>query len=420
MAEYQDLDNMSDDEILAMGTPPEQDVPHDKVEEKAAFSLSEPPEEEETPVEKEPEQEEIEEEVTEVVDKADESDNKESDSEVLEDNNEADVFSKSDDELEDFGKETPKSKKDEPVEAKAEDEAEAKSEGEGDDVKEDTIDYKAAYEKIMGPFKANGKEIQLESPEEALKLMQMGANYTKKLQALQPNLKLVKMLENNGLLDEGKLSYLIDLDKKDPAAIQKLVRESGIDPIDIDTSVEPSYVPGNHSPSDQELQFQNTLEEVASNPSGQKLIIAINSEWDTASKDELFADPNLLNVLSQQKETGIYDTITAEVERQRMLGNLNGLSSIRAYYAVGQELHSKGKLAPQTPQAPPQIQSDPERQRNPVIETRTASRKVDKSNADKVRAAAPTRSAPNTQPKQDFNPLNMSDEEFEKTMSIKV
>ncbi len=72
------------------------------------------------------------------------------------------------------------------------------------------IDYKGQYEKIMAPFKANGKEIKLDNPDDVVRLMQMGANYTQKMQALQPNLKLLKMLQNQGLLDEGKLNNLID------------------------------------------------------------------------------------------------------------------------------------------------------------------------------------------------------------------
>src|SRR5690606_21653948 len=73
-----------------------------------------------------------------------------------------------------------------------------------------TPDYEKLYKEIMKPFKANGREIKLNSPEEVITLMQKGANYTKKMQALQPHLKIVRMLENNQLLDEGKLSQLID------------------------------------------------------------------------------------------------------------------------------------------------------------------------------------------------------------------
>ena len=65
----------------------------------------------------------------------------------------------------------------------------------------DTIDYKAEYERLTQSFKANGKEIAVANVDEAISLMQMGANYNKKMAALKPNLKLLKLLENNKLLD---------------------------------------------------------------------------------------------------------------------------------------------------------------------------------------------------------------------------
>ena len=101
-----------------------------------------------------------------------------------------------------------------------------------------SVDYEAFYKKVMAPFKANGKMITLRSPEEAIQLMQQGANFTKKMQAIAPHRKLLIMLENNGLLDESKINYLIDLDKKNPEAIKKLVKDAGIDPKDIDTQAE--------------------------------------------------------------------------------------------------------------------------------------------------------------------------------------
>lgn len=44
------------------------------------------------------------------------------------------------------------------------------------------VDYKAGYEQIMALTKANGKTMQVKSVEEAIQLMQMGANYTRKMQ----------------------------------------------------------------------------------------------------------------------------------------------------------------------------------------------------------------------------------------------
>ena len=276
------------------------------------------------------------------------------------------------------------------------------------------VDYKAEYEKIMAPFKANGKEIKLASPEEAVQLMQMGANYTKKLQALQPNLRLLKMLENNNLLDEGKISFLIDLEQKNPKAIQKLLKESGVDPLDIDTSAEPDYRPGNHKVSDEEMAFNATMEEVASIPEGKETIITINKTWDKASKEALWTDPGILRLMTDQKRNGIYDQIANEVERRRVLGQIGShVPFLQSYRDVGVEMQQRGAFndirQPATGQSP--AQTDPSR----VVETRVATRKP--TNSDRARAAAPTRSTPG-KPKPDFNPLALSDEEFEKTEQL--
>lgn len=290
-----------------------------------------------------------------------------------------------------------------------------------DGVKSDSQepDYKAFYEKIMGPFKANGKEIKLQNPEEAVTLMQMGANYTKKLQALQPNLKLLKMLENNALLDPGKLSFLIDLSKKDPAAIQKFIRESGVDPMDIDTSQEPTYQAKDYQVSDAEMAFTTTLEEVTSDPVGKEMVIHINKTWDAPSKEALWGDPQILRVVTEQKQNGIYDQIASEVERRQILGQLRNVPFLQAYKEVGQEMHAQGRLVPQTPATGQQQETTtPAPQPSRVVDTRPAKKPAAPSNHDRARAASPTKTVPKSKTPSDFNPLSMSDEDFEKTQGL--
>jgi hypothetical protein len=304
----------------------------------------------------------------------------------------------------------------EPAKPAAEGDADkAKEPGKPDAPAVTPVDYKAAYEQIMAPFKANGKEIKLESVDEAVRLMQMGANYTKKLQALQPNLKLLKMMENNGLLDEGKLSYLIDLDKKNPAAIQKLLRESGVDPLDIDTRAEPNYKPGNYQVSDEQMTFSTTLEEVSSDPAGAQIVVAVNRTWDEQSKREIYKDPNILRVLTDHKHNGIYDKISAEMDRRRVLGTLPAtMPFLNAYMSVGKELDQRGAL---TPTAPAQAAQNPGQQPQArIVETRTAPPKQ-APNADKARAASPVSSSPK-KAAPDFNPLALSDEEFMKNADL--
>ena len=270
-------------------------------------------------------------------------------------------------------------------------------------------ELKAFYDQVMAPFKANGKEVKLQSPDEAVRLMQMGANYTKKLQALQPSLKLLKMLENNGLMDEGKLTYLIDLDKKNPQAIQKFIKESGVDPLEIDTAAEPAYTPGNHKVSDAEMAFQTTLDELMLDPAGQNTVVTVNKTWDAESKKVLLKEPGVLQAIHDQRQSGVYDKISNEVERRKMLGLIN-LSQpfVHVYLAVGKEMDAQGLLAPK-----PTAAVQPSR----IVDTRPVTRTKIVTNDDKAKAASPV----STSPKKvtpDFNPLALSDEEFEKTAAL--
>ncbi len=278
------------------------------------------------------------------------------------------------------------------------------------------VDHKAFYEQIMAPFKANGKTIELKSPEEAIQLMQMGANYTRKMQSIQPHRKVLTMLENNGLLDENRLSYLIDLDKKNPEAIKKLIKDAGIDPLEIDTEAEPTYLEGSHKVSDAEINFRSNLDELSSTPNGKETLHTINSTWDETSKEVLWGEPSLMTIIHAQRETGVYDRITTEMDRQKMLGKIApDTPFLKAYKEIGDTLAAVGgfddllKPKQTTEEAPvrtPAGQPEPE-----PVATRAAKPKPSVENGDKASAASPTRSTP--KPAKPFiNPLGMSDDQF--------
>ena len=208
-------------------------------------------------------------------------------------------------------------KKEEPAKAKAEEPAKAEeAKAEAAPV---AIDHKDFFEKITAPFKASGRQMQVKTPEEAIALMQRGADYTKKMQSLKPSLKLMKMLENNGLLDETKLSHFIDLDKKDPAAIAKFLKDKEIDPLDLDMSEETQYKPTNHAVSDDQMRFNEVLEDVQSTPFGKETVQIIDKQWDKVSQGRVFKEPKILELINTHRETGIYDQVVSEVERLKLL-----------------------------------------------------------------------------------------------------
>lgn len=272
-------------------------------------------------------------------------------------------------------------------------------------------DYEALYKQVMSTFRANGKDFTPSSPEEATRLMQMGANYAKKMEGLKPHLKLLRMLENHQLLDEGKLSFLIDLDKKDPKAIQKLLHDGKVDPLDLDPSAEPTYQPSSRAPSDEEMALRDAIEAVQATPTGRDTIALVNKEFDPASKKVIADTPNLLTVLDQQRSNGIYAKITEELERRKLFGEFQNVPFIHAYKAVGDALHAQGKLLPAggsaghpTP-APQEVQSQ-------ALDTRSARARKPAASREQVRAitAAPGSSAKSA--RVPLNPLAMSDAEI--------
>lgn len=270
------------------------------------------------------------------------------------------------------------------------------------------VDYEAEYKRLLAPFKANGREISVKSVDDAVTLMQMGANYNKKMAALKPSLKLMKLLENNGLLSEEKISYLIDIEKKNPNAIQKLVKDSGIDPMDFDAEKAGEYKPKIHTVDDREMDLDTVLDEIQDTPSYNQTLQIVSKSWDGASKQVVANTPQLLKVINDHVANGIYNIISEEVERERVFGRLNGLSDIEAYRQVGDAIQARGgfnhlgNAQAKTNQAPVVVQPKPKKADE------------DKLN-EKRRAASSTKPANTSQASNDdFNPLSLSDEEFAK------
>lgn len=265
---------------------------------------------------------------------------------------------------------------------------------------EDTkpVDYKSEYERLLAPFKANGKEVKVDSVDEAVQLMQMGANYTKKMSALKPHLRLVKMLENNGLLDETKLSHLIDVSKKNPAAIAKAVKDAGIDPLDIDGSAD--YVPSNYNVSDQSLQLDEVLADLRGTPSFATTLQVVTEKWDKQSQNVIAENPELLRVINSHVDNGVYEKVMAQVNKARMLGQLTNVPDIVAYKMVGDELaktqESQGVKPAGTVIA---------KQAEPIKQN------VDLNVNKRKQAVAPSKGKSKTV-EEEFNPLNLSDDEF--------
>ena len=289
-----------------------------------------------------------------------------------------------------------------------EEKTEAEKQEEKAEKETQAVDYEAEYKRLLAPFKANGREIQVKSVDDAVALMQMGANYNKRMAALKPNLKMLKLLENNGLLSEEKISYLIDLEKKNPAAINKLVKDSGLDPMDLDAEKAGEYKPKIHSVDDREIDLDTVLDEIQETPTYTQTLEIVSKKWDGASKQTIASTPQLLKVINDHVANGIYDLINQEVERERMFGRLNGLSDIEAYRRVGDAINARGGFNHL-------VSNQGKPNQEPVVVQPKPKAPADDKLNEKRRAASSTKPANvSTAAASDFNPLALTDEEFSK------
>jgi len=275
----------------------------------------------------------------------------------------------------------------------------------GDTPETKEFDYESAYKKVSEPFKANGVDMRVTNPDDIIRLMQMGANYQKKMGQLKPNLKLIKMLENNELLDESKLNNLIDLSKKNPEAITKLIKESSIDALEIDKDVPSDYQPNNYSITDKEYELDRILDEIKTTSTFDKTIDVLTKDWDAESKTTVSDNPEIISVINTHMSNGVFDQVNAVMQREKTLGKLDGIPDVEAYRQIIEHMHKSGHIV------------DPK-----VVTSKIASKvssKTDESqaNADrdkKRKAVAPVKQTTTKKSSTNEDFLGLSDADFMK------
>lgn len=348
----------------------------------ADFEASKPPVIEDAPVDDsvDPVAEVVDAPVDEVIESGDDTDDNSTDDKTVEDPADTD---------------NPTVEPDKADEPKAEDKPEA-------------INYEAEHTRLLEPFTANGKQIKVDSVDEARRLMSMGAGYHKKMASLKPILKVAKLLEQNGLMDETKINYLIDLHTKQPAAITHLLKDANIDPHEVDMDTDVQYTPQARTVSDKELQLDEVLENIQDSPTYSRTLTVITKEWDAQSQSVLVNSPQLISTINEQVSNGDYDQVTALVERERALGNLLGMSDIDAYYTLGDQLARKGHLVSQQKQ---------NKTESPAMSPAEKPAPLAEEVRRRKKSAAVTRTSPSVQSTEVPDILGMSDEEFAKLSS---
>lgn len=267
-------------------------------------------------------------------------------------------------------------------------------------------ELEAFYKEITSEFKANGKMMSIKNPSDIKTLVQQGINYSKRMAELKPGMGVLRTLEQHDLMDPAKLSYLIDLHNKDPKAIAKLVKESGIEAYDLENEDTSDYVPTNKV--QEESKFQEVVNELNDSPQFNGLMKTVASSWDIESQQFLINNPGVLRVLNDQLASGEFDKIVGAIDYERMLGRFKDVSYIEAYSTIETRIRAAN--------ADKQVEAPAKGKEEAVITAPRPKPAAATNNSKKRKVATPGSSS--SAKEETFNPLQVSDEEIMKMANL--
>lgn len=175
---------------------------------------------------------------------------------------------------------------------------------------------------VTSEFTANGRQVRVEKPEDIVRLMQMGINYNKKMEAIKPNMGLIKTLKEHGLDNPETLQFLIDLKKHDKTAIAKLLKDAEVDTYDLPDLEETPYTSQTAIISNQQAEFESVLTDLNQLPKGTDLIQSLgrSETWDDNSLEFFRTQPEALYHLYNDKNSGLYDEVLRVIDVDKSLG----------------------------------------------------------------------------------------------------
>ena len=281
------------------------------------------------------------------------------------------------------------------------------SETEGEVTQADMTDSEFR-EFLTSQFRANHKDVQVTDPHDIRRLMQYGMNFHKKMAELAPHRKILKALEQNGLTDESKVNFAIELMQGKKEAIAQLLKQHNVDTYDLPDLEETPYVTGDYIPSQQSIDFDEVVSELKQSQHGSNVIEYLKG-LDADSFHQVYTNPIMAQTLAVHAETGLMQDALAKLETERALGHVPpNVNDIDAYAHVAQHLE----------QTNPEKYYPQRKQQKVVGNNLGKQQNQPQSNQAKMNATIPNNQQPVQQTQQSYSGwdllTNASDEELSK------
>ena len=211
--------------------------------------------------------------------------------------------------------------------------------------------YKEFYEQVaLAKFTANGKEVEgFKDPADLIRAQQMLHGYSDKMKVFKEYKPFLKALEERKLTtDADKFNLAMSIVDGDPEAIKKVLKEKGIDPLELDLE-DIRYTEKNTLPSQAQMLIEDTYEQAENLGVGDKFTKVVNKDWDIKSLQELVTNNAVRADLLQHLSDGTYDIVSNEIKKMELLdatGVLNGMTSIDKYRLATERIYKQNQRVP--------------------------------------------------------------------------
>lgn len=207
------------------------------------------------------------------------------------------------------------------------------------EVVEETVDVTPEVEEIPKyKVKANGDEFDF-TIEELMTLAPKAMDYTKKMQAMSKDRKLISALTENEI-GADEINLMIDAFKGDKDAITSMIKKAGIDTLDLDVDSETNYKPTQHGLTEHQLDIKDIESRISGDVEYTKTTNVVNNEWDTGSQQKLFENPGMIEALHSDVKSGVYDVVSQMATKQKLLNPVMGMTDLDYYMSAGKQYYS--------------------------------------------------------------------------------
>ena len=244
----------------------------------------------------------------------------------------------------------------------------------------DAVDYKKFYEEVaLAKFTANGREVEgFKNPEDLIRAQQMLHGYSDKMKVFKEYKKFLKPLEERKITqDPDKFNLAMSLLDGDIEAIKKVIKDRGIDPLEMDLD-DIKYVNRNTLPSDAQMLIEEVSAQARDLGVEDKFHRVLTKDFDDESLQEFIKKGAVRRDLIQHLKDGTYDIVQDEIRKMELLdsnGELDSLSTVNKYRMAVKRLSAANSA---------------KAQKSVQVDATQANQKVelDRINAEKVRAEA--------------------------------